>query len=220
MVPGGFGPRGIEGMVETARYARERDVPYLGLCLGLQVMVIEAARRLLGKECANSTEFDPDTPDPVIDYMPDQKDLVEMGGTMRLGVYPCSVARLPNGQDSIASRAYDIGTVQERHRHRLEFNNIYREEMASVGLLATGLSPDGRLVEILEMANSSFMVGVQFHPEFLSRPNSPHPLFSEFVSAAVQCVREGDQPTLPLGDAVCGIMQPQPNHAPHGPMAQ
>ena len=200
VVPGGFGPRGIEGMVETAHYARKRDVPYLGLCLGLQVMVIEAARRLLGKQQANSTEFDPDTPDPVIDYMPEQREVVEMGGTMRLGVYPCSVAQLPNGKDSAASRAYGANTVQERHRHRLEFNNHYREALQSVGLMPTGLSPDGGLVEILEMVDSSFMVGVQFHPEFLSRPNRPHPLFEAFVAAASKTVREGGQRTLPLDE--------------------
>ena len=200
VVPGGFGPRGIEGMVETAYYARKRDVPYLGLCLGLQVMVIEAARRLLGKQQANSTEFDPDTPDPVIDYMPEQREVVEMGGTMRLGVYPCSVAQLPNGEESTASRAYGANTVQERHRHRLEFNNHYREALQSVGLMPTGLSPDGSLVEILEMVDSSFMVGVQFHPEFLSRPNRPHPLFEAFVAAASKTVREGGQRTLPLDE--------------------
>ena len=200
VVPGGFGPRGIEGMIETAHYARKRDVPYLGLCLGLQVMVIEAARRLLGKQQANSTEFDPDTPDPVIDYMPEQREVVEMGGTMRLGVYPCSVAQLPNGEESAASRAYGVDTVEERHRHRLEFNNRYREALQSVGLMPTGLSPDGSLVEILEMVDSSFMVGVQFHPEFLSRPNRPHPLFEAFVAAASKTVREGGQRTLPLDE--------------------
>ena len=220
VVPGGFGPRGIEGMVDTARYARERNVPYLGLCLGLQVMVIEAARRLLGREKANSTEFDPDTPDPVIDYMPDQKNVTQMGGTMRLGVYPCSVARLPSGEHSAASGAYGVETVQERHRHRLEFNNSYREEMETAGIVATGLSPDGRLVEILEQVDSRFMVGVQFHPEFLSRPNSPHPLFSKFIEAAAASIREGGQHSLPLGDAVCGEMPPERNYSPHGPTAR
>ena len=201
VVPGGFGPRGIEGMIETAHYARTRDVPYLGLCLGLQVMVIEAARQLLGKEHANSTEFNHDTPDPVIDYLPEQRDVVEMGGTMRLGAYPCSVARLPSGKDSRASQAYGVSIIEERHRHRLEFNNRYREELQSAGLMPTGLSPDGSLVEILEMADSRFMVGVQFHPEFLSRPNRPHPLFEAFVAAAVHTVREGSQRSLPLDDA-------------------
>ena len=201
VVPGGFGPRGIEGMVETAHYARKRNVPYLGLCLGLQVMVIEAARGLLGKEQANSTEFNPETPDPVIDYMPEQRDIVDMGGTMRLGVYPCSVAMLPTGKESMASKAYGVKTIKERHRHRLEFNNGYREELQSVGLMPTGLSPDGTLVEILEMVDSSFMVGVQFHPEFLSRPNRPHPLFEAFVNAAVKTLREGSQRSLPLDDA-------------------
>ncbi len=200
VVPGGFGPRGIEGMIETAHYARKRNVPYLGLCLGLQVMVIEAARRMLGKARANSTEFDPETPDPVIDYMPDQRNIVEMGGTMRLGMYRCSVERLPNGESSVASNAYGEKMVEERHRHRLEFNNRYREDLQSVGLMPTGLSPDGSLVEILEMVDSRFMVGVQFHPEFLSRPNRPHPLFEEFVAAATKTIREGSQRTLPLDD--------------------
>jgi CTP synthase len=191
VVPGGFGPRGIEGMIEAARYARDHKVPYLGLCLGLQVMVIELARHLLGKERANSMEFDPSSPDPVIDYMADQKDIAQMGGTMRLGVYPCDVV-----EGSWAAEAYAQPRVYERHRHRLEFNNAYRERIESVGLWPTGLSPDGRLVEIMEMAEHPFMLGVQFHPEFLSRPNRPHPLFREFVGVAKQTIREGGQ--LPL----------------------
>ena len=196
VVPGGFGSRGIEGMIEAAEYARKNNIPYLGLCLGLQVMVIEAARNLLGKEKANSTEFDPDTPDPVIDYMPDQKDITQMGGTMRLGIYPCDIVQFPEA--SIAAKAYGESSISERHRHRFEVNNRYREELEGVGLLATGVSPNGQLVEIMEMAGQQFMVGVQFHPEFLSRPNNPHPLFREFIGAATQTLREGGQHILPL----------------------
>ena len=193
VVPGGFGPRGVEGMIQTARYARENKIPYLGLCLGLQVMVIEAARELLGKVSANSTEFDPDTIDPVIDLMPDQRDVKEMGGTMRLGVYPCQTV-----DGSRAAKAYDAPLIHERHRHRFEFNNAYREDFANAGLWPTGLSPDGRLVEIVELADQPFMVGVQFHPEFLSRPNRPHPLFNEFIAVAKEILREGGQHVLPL----------------------
>ena len=193
VVPGGFGPRGIEGMIDTVRYARDNGVPYLGLCLGMQVMVVEAARSLLGKERANSTEFDPGTPDPVIDLMPDQRDIEDLGGTMRLGVYPCDIM-----EGSWAARAYDRPTVSERHRHRFELTNSYREGLASVGLWPTGLSPDGRLVEIMEMAGHPFMLGVQFHPEFKSRPTRPHPLFREFVGATKDILREGGQHPLGL----------------------
>ena len=193
VVPGGFGPRGVEGMIDTVRYARDNRVPYLGLCLGLQVMVVEVARNLLGKAQANSTEFDPDTPDPVIDLMPDQRDVKQMGGTMRLGIYPCEVTA-----GSWAETAYGQSRVEERHRHRYEFNNSYREGLESVGLWPTGLSPDKRLVEIMEMEDHPFMVGVQFHPEFLSRPNRPHPLFREFIGVAKQTLREGGQHIMPL----------------------
>ena len=193
VVPGGFGPRGIEGMIDTVRYARENNVPYLGLCLGLQVMVVQTARQLLGKEKANSTEFDPYTPDPVIGLMPDQKDVTEMGGTMRLGVYPCEVVG-----GSWSAKAYGRSVIEERHRHRFEVNNAYKEDLETVGLWPTGLSPDGRLVEIMEMSDQAFMVGVQFHPEFLSRPNRPHPLFREFVGVAERTLREGGQHSMPL----------------------
>ena len=193
VIPGGFGPRGVEGMIETVRYARERQIPYLGLCLGMQVLVIEVARNMLGMQFANSTEFDPDTPDPVIDLMPDQRSVTELGGTMRLGVYPCQLV-----DGSLASRAYGQQIVGERHRHRFEFNNSYREALESVDLWPVGLSPDGRLVEIMEMSLHPFMVGVQFHPEFLSRPNRPHPLFRDFIGAARSTVREGGQHVLPL----------------------
>ncbi len=193
VVPGGFGPRGIEGLIDTVRYSKKNKVPYLGLCLGLQVMAIQAVRELPGREKANSTEFDPDTGYPVIDLMPDQRDVSEMGGTMRLGVYPCEVLT-----NSWADRAYGEKVVKERHRHRFEVNNAYRESLGSLGFFPTGLSPDGRLVEIMEQADHPFMVGVQFHPEFRSRPNRPHPIFREFVGVAKGTLREGGQHKLSL----------------------
>ncbi|MDA1189133.1 MAG: CTP synthase [Chloroflexi bacterium] len=193
VVPGGFGPRGVEGMIQTVKYAREYQVPYLGLCLGMQVMVIEAARDLLNKPKANSTEFDPDSPDPVIDIMHDQRNITDKGGTMRLGLYPCQLVK-----GSKAANAYGKPLVQERHRHRFEVNNTYREQLESVGIWPTGLSPDGRLVEIMEYAGDNFMLGSQFHPEFLSRPNRPHPLFHEFMRAAKRTLREGGQHVMPF----------------------
>ena len=193
VVPGGFGPRGVEGMVKTAHYARENNIPYLGLCLGLQVMVVEYARNVLGLESANSSEIEPDTPYPVIDLMPEQRSVTDKGGTMRLGTYPC---RLLEG--TLAHRAYGQTLVHERHRHRFELNNAFREAQESVGMLASGLSPDGRLVEITEVVGHPFMLGVQFHPELISRPNRPHPLFREFVAAAKVTLREGAQTPLPF----------------------
>ena len=193
IVPGGFGSRGVAGMVDAALYARENKIPYLGLCLGLQVMVVEYARNVLGLEGANSSEIDPDTPYPVIDIMPEQRSVTDKGGTMRLGNYPCQLL-----EGSIAHGAYREPLIHERHRHRFEVNNAYRESLESEGLLAGGVSPDGKLVEITEVSGHPFMVGVQFHPEFLSRPNRPHPLFEEFVAAAKVTLREGAQPPLPL----------------------
>ncbi len=181
VVPGGFGSRGIEGKIAAARYAREHDVPYLGLCLGMQVMCVEFARYALDSEKANSTEFDPSTPHPVIDLLPEQRDIADMGGTMRLGVYPC---RLVPGTK--ADEAYDLpegAIIKERHRHRFEFSNAFREPLAAKGMVFSGLSPEGRLVEIAELADHPFMLGTQFHPEFLSRPNRAHPLFRAFVAA-------------------------------------
>ena len=178
VVPGGFGHRGVEGMVIAARYARERNVPYLGLCLGMQVMVIEFARNVLGMSDANSTEFNVFTEHPVIDLLPEQKDVSEKGGTMRLGVYPCQL-----GSETRALAAYDESIVFERHRHRFEFNNEYRRPMMDAGLVTSGLSPDGRLVEISELRNHPWMLGTQFHPELKSRPTRPHPLFRDFVAA-------------------------------------
>ena len=188
IVPGGFGSRGIEGKIQTARYARKEQVPYLGLCLGMQVMVIEFAREVLGTEDANSTEFDRSTPHPVIDMMPDQRDLADMGGTMRLGLYPCQLAA-----GSAARQAYGEDYIEERHRHRFEFKNTYRELFSDHGMVFSGLSPDGRLVEIAEIADHPFMVGSQFHPEFLSRPDRPHPLFTALLRAAA--ARRGIQLT-------------------------
>jgi CTP synthase len=182
VVPGGFGTRGIEGMIQAARFAREKKVPYLGLCLGMQVMVVEFGRFALGDESAHSTEFDPNTPHPVIDLLPEQRDVTNMGGTMRLGLYPC---HLQPGTKAAAAYGKQKD-VQERHRHRFEFNNAYREQLGAKGMVFSGLSPDGRLVEIAEIADHPFMVGSQFHPEFLSRPNRPHPLFRAFVEAAVK----------------------------------
>jgi CTP synthase len=196
VVPGGFGPRGINGMRQAVRYAQDRNVPYFGLCLGMQVMVVEFASLALGSPNANSTEFDPDTTDPVIDLMSDQYAVTDMGGTMRLGVYPCDLV-----QGSLAARAYNADNVWERHRHRFEFNNRYRESLEEAGLLASGLSPDGKLVEITELRGHPFMIGVQFHPEFLSRPNSPHPLFRDFIGAAKGTIREGGQHLLPMNGA-------------------
>ena len=193
IVPGGFGPRGVEGMVETVRYAREHQVPYLGLCLGLQVMVIEWARNVMGLPNANSSELDPDTPDPVIHIMPDQRSVTTMGGTMRLGAYPCQPLA-----NTHAMAAYGKSQVSERHRHRFELNNAYRESLENSGFIISGVSPDGNLVETGEASGHPFMLGVQFHPEFQSRPNRPHPLFTGFIEAAKQTIREGSQQPLPL----------------------
>tara|TARA_B100000809_G_scaffold237015_1_gene256450 strand:+ start:2623 stop:4101 length:1479 start_codon:yes stop_codon:yes gene_type:complete len=193
VVPGGFGPRGVEGMVETARYAREHRVPYLGLCLGLQVMVVEWARNILGLKDANSSEIDPDTPHPVIHIMEEQGSVTSMGGTMRLGSYPCRPV-----ENTLAMAVYNEQNVSERHRHRFELNNSYREVLENSGLIMSGLSPDGSLVETGEIKDHPYMLGVQFHPEFQSRPNKPHPLFGGFIAAAKLTLREGEQPPLPL----------------------
>lgn len=193
VVPGGFGPRGVEGMIETVHYAREHRVPYLGLCLGLQVMVIEWARNVLGIKDANSSELAPDTENPVVHIMPDQKGVSSKGGTMRLGDYPCH----PQSH-SRTKAAYGADMIMERHRHRFELNNAYRESLENSGLIVGGLSPDGNLVETGEVRDHPFMVGTQFHPEFRSRPNRPHPLFSQFIGAAKETIREGVQRPLPL----------------------
>ncbi|HHV28463.1 MAG TPA: CTP synthase [Clostridium sp.] len=181
LVPGGFGDRGIEGKILAAKYARENKVPYFGICLGMQMAVVEFARNVAGLEMANSSEFDTDSPYPVIDIMPDQKDIDEKGGTMRLGLYPCKIKK-----DSITYSVYGDELIYERHRHRYEFNNEYRELLVSKGLVFAGLSPSEKLVEIIELKDHPWFIGVQFHPEFKSRPNRPHPLFRDFIRAAVE----------------------------------
>ena len=181
IVPGGFGYRGIEGKIVAAKYARENRVPYLGLCLGMQVMCIEYARNVLNLDDANSSEFDVSTPHPVIDLMLEQRTITDLGGTMRLGEYPCRLM-----SNSLASQAYGADEIMERHRHRFEFNNDYREAFATNGVCFSGMSPDGVLVEIAELQDHPFMLGCQFHPEFLSRPNRPHPLFSALVQASAE----------------------------------
>ena len=178
LVPGGFGSRGIEGKIQAIQFAREQKVPYLGLCLGMQLMVVEFARYALQSDDVNSTEFDRSTKHPVIDLMPDQRGIADMGGTMRLGVYPCQLQ-----PGTIAAQAYQTDLVEERHRHRFELNNAYRETLYKAGMRFSGISPDGRLVEIAELSNHPFMLATQFHPEFLSRPNRPHPLFVAFLKA-------------------------------------
>ena len=179
VVPGGFGHRGIEGKVLASRFARQRRIPYLGLCLGMQCAVVDLAREVLGADDANSTEFNAFTSVPVIDLLPEQRDIENKGGTMRLGVYPCKLVA-----GSKAAAAYGEALIYERHRHRFEFNNHYRDRLAEAGLVFSGTSPNGRLVEIVELRDHPFFVGSQFHPEFRSRPNRPHPLFREFMRAA------------------------------------
>jgi len=179
IIPGGFGDRGIEGKINACRYARENNIPYLGICLGMQIAVIEFARNVCGLERANSSEFDETSPHPVIDLMPGQTGMLGSGGTMRLGAYPCKIAK-----GTLLSRLYGADEISERHRHRFEFNNNYLETLTSKGLVISGASPDGSLVEAIEMPNHRFFTAVQFHPEFKSRPNKPHPLFLGLVKAA------------------------------------
>jgi len=193
IVPGGFGVRGIEGMIAAADYARNNEIPYLGLCLGLQVMVIEMARHVLGLTGANSSEFDANTPYPVIDLLPEQKAVEDKGGTMRLGNYACQLV-----PGSRAASAYGQSLIYERHRHRYEFNNEFRTQFQEAGMVYSGLSPDGRLVEVCELANHPWMVSCQFHPEFGSRPSRPNPLFRDFIGVAKEVLREGAQPPLPF----------------------
>lgn len=181
LVPGGFGDRGVEGKIEAVRYARVNKVPFLGICLGMQCSVIEFARNILKYTDANSSEIDENTTHPVIDIMSDQKDLDEKGGTMRLGLYPCKLT-----EDSNAFKAYGEEVIYERHRHRYEFNNEYRKELTDAGLTISGISPDNRLVEIVEDETHPWFVAVQFHPELKSRPNRPHPLFKDFIKAALK----------------------------------
>ena len=181
LVPGGFGNRGIEGKIATAEYARKNNVPYLGICLGMQIAVIEFARNVCGLADANSGEFDENSEHKVIDFMPDQSDSINKGGTLRLGAYPCKIV-----PGSRMSECYNSELIYERHRHRYEFNNDYREMLSKAGLVISGTSPDGHIVETVEIPQNDFYIGVQFHPEFKSRPNKPHPLFSGLVSAALK----------------------------------
>ncbi|MFR6372141.1 MAG: CTP synthase [Phascolarctobacterium succinatutens] len=183
LVPGGFGNRGIEGKIKAIQYAREHKIPFFGICLGMQCAVIEFARHVCGMADANSSEFNPNSTHPVIDLMPEQLDVEDLGGTMRLGLYPCKVY-----PDTLTSKAYNAELIYERHRHRYEFNNAFREEIVGKGLVLGGTLPNGRLVEIVELSESEhpWFLGAQFHPEFKSRPTNPHPLFREFVGAAVK----------------------------------
>ena len=185
LVPGGFGSRGIEGMILAAQYARENRIPYFGICLGMQVAVIEFARHAAGIADADSGEFAPECAHKVIDFMPGQSDEVDKGGTLRLGSYPCVIRA-----GSTLERCYGTQMISERHRHRYEFNNDYREALTGAGLTLSGLSPDGRLVETVELSDRPFYVGVQYHPEFKSRPNKPHPLFKGFLAAALEKQQE------------------------------
>lgn len=180
LVPGGFGDRGVEGKIKTIQYARENKIPFLGLCLGMQCAVIEFARNVLGLKDAHSSEFNPDTEYPVIDLMLDQVEVQEKGGTMRLGVYPCKVT-----EDTLTFKAYQDEIIYERHRHRFEFNNAFRQQLTDAGLVIAGTLPNGRLVEIVEVKDHPWFVGVQFHPEFTSRPTKPQPLFRDFVKASL-----------------------------------
>ena len=179
IIPGGFGQRGIEGMISTVKYAREKSIPFFGICLGMQVAVIEYARNVAHLEKANSREFDSDSPYKVIDYMPDQNDEIDKGGTLRLGSYQCVIKK-----GTTMERCYQSLLINERHRHRYEFNNDYRDTLEKCGLTLSGISPDNRLVETVELTDRTFYVGVQYHPEFKSRPNKPHPLFLGFIEAA------------------------------------
>jgi CTP synthase len=181
IIPGGFGERGVEGKIIACRYAREHDIPFLGICLGMQVSVIEFARNVCGLHDANSREFDEASPHPVIDIMPDQVGRVGSGGTMRLGAYPCKVK-----EDTLLFTLYGTNEIHERHRHRFEVNNTYRDRLIQGGMTICGTSPDNHLVEAIELPGKRFFVGVQFHPEFKGRPTKPHPLFLGLVQAAVQ----------------------------------
>jgi CTP synthase len=181
LIPGGFGDRGTEGKIAAAKFARENGTPFFGLCLGMQIAVIEFARNVAKLEDANSSEFDAKTPHPVIDIMEDQKDLTTKGGNMRLGACPCRLS-----EDSFSIHAYGTADIQERHRHRYEFNNAYRDQLKDAGLSIAGINPERDLVEIVEIADHPWFVGVQFHPEFKSKPNSAHPLFANFIAAALK----------------------------------
>lgn len=188
LIPGGFGNRGIEGMITAAKYARVNGLPYFGICLGMQIAVIEYARNVAGIDDANSGEFDEQCRNKVIDFMPGQSNDIDKGGTLRLGAYPCRIAA-----GTVMERCYGTDSISERHRHRYEFNNDYRDILVNHGLVLSGMSPDGRLIETVELPGRDFFVGVQFHPEFKSRPNKPHPLFKGFIGAAVAYSEKNDK---------------------------
>ena len=188
LIPGGFGERGIEGKVQAARIARERSIPYLGICLGMQIAVVEFARSVVGMQGANSAEFDPETPFPVVDLLPEQKEVSEIGGTMRLGADP---VKLHDG--TRAREIFGEAVIYKRHRHRYEVNNQLRRRLEEEGLVCGGTSPDERLVEMIELPDHPFFIASQFHPEFNSRPNRPEPLFREFVGASVR--HAGERPS-------------------------
>jgi CTP synthase len=181
LVPHGFGSRGVEGKIAAVRFARERRIPFFGICFGMQLAVIEFARNVAGLERANSAEVDPETPHPVIDLMPEQRTVSEKGATMRLGGWPCVLR-----EGTRAYEAYGVREVSERHRHRYEFNPEYRDQLSRAGLVLSGTSPDGRLIEVVELADHPWFLGSQFHPEFQSGPFDPHPLFTAFVGAAIR----------------------------------
>jgi len=191
LVPGGFGIRGIEGMILTVQYAREKKIPYFGICLGMQMAVVEYARNICSLDKANSSEFDIQTPHPVIDLLPEQREITDKGASMRLGAYPCMVS-----PDSYAFAAYGQKEISERHRHRYEFNNDYKKILTDKGLQITGASPDGRLAEIVEIKDHPWFLGCQFHPEFKSRPTKPHPLFSKFIEAALKQAKVKSKKTM------------------------
>jgi CTP synthase len=197
VVPGGFGTRGVNGKIQAIQYVREQRIPFLGLCLGMQCSVVEWGRNVAHLENADSSEFQPDTPNPVISLLPEQQDVVDLGGTMRLGLYPCRLA--PN---TLASRLYGEEVIYERHRHRYEFNNAYRNLFIESGYQVSGTSPDGRLVEIVELPSHPFFIASQFHPEFQSRPSAPHPLFLGLVRAALGQPEAEDTPAISMGTAV------------------
>jgi CTP synthase len=197
LIPGGFGERGIEGKVQAARVAREQGIPFLGICLGMQLAVVEFARHVAGMDGANSAEFDPETPFPVIDLLPEQKEVTEMGGTMRLGADP---VKLHDG--TRAREIYEEPVIYQRHRHRYEVNNMLRRRLEDEGLVASGTSPDERLVEVIELPGHPFFVASQFHPEFKSRPTRPEPLFRDFVGAAARRSAErAPEPPARVADA-------------------
>ncbi|MEL4895264.1 CTP synthase [Crocosphaera sp. Alani8] len=191
IVPGGFGIRGVDGKVKAIEYARKQKIPFLGLCLGMQCAVIEWGRNVAGLRNANSAEFEPETTNPVINLLPEQQDVVDLGGTMRLGLYPCRIAA-----DTLAASLYQQEVIYERHRHRYEFNNAYRNQLLETGYKVSGTSPDGRLVEIIEFSDHPFFIATQFHPEFRSRPNWAHPLFLGFVQAAIEQKTKGSSPVV------------------------